>query len=118
MSYDCSKCPAYCCTYEIIPVTKQDIARLAKRFEITEEEAEQKYTKVVDGQPCMRHRHDEIFKTACQFLHPETRRCTVYEHRPTICRQYPDSHKCGYYEFLKFERGAQGDKKFIPLQRF
>jgi Fe-S-cluster containining protein len=25
----------------------------------------------------------------CVFLHPETRRCTVYEKRPEVCRNFP-----------------------------
>jgi hypothetical protein len=31
-----------------------------------------------------------------------------------VCRQYPYLNKCGYYEFLKFEREQQGDDEFIP----
>ena len=33
-SYDCTKCPAYCCSYEHIGVSKRDINRLARHFEI------------------------------------------------------------------------------------
>jgi hypothetical protein len=32
-----------------------------------------------------------------------------------VCREYPDSPRCGYYEFLKFERAQQDDPKFIAL---
>ena len=35
--------------------------------------------------------------------------------RPAVCRQYPDSPRCGYYEFLKFERAHQDDPDFIAL---
>src|SRR5579871_2730959 len=27
--YNCAKCPGYCCSYEIIPLTKRDVERLA-----------------------------------------------------------------------------------------
>ena len=27
----------------------------------------------------------------CLFLHPQTRRCTVYEQRPDVCRQFPQT---------------------------
>ena len=37
--YDCLNCPSYCCTYPRIPATKRDIRRLAKHFEIPEEQA-------------------------------------------------------------------------------
>jgi Fe-S-cluster containining protein len=111
--YDCSRCPAYCCTYTRIEVTPKDIARLAARFGITPEEAERKFTRkgYEPGERILRHRKDEIFGTACRFLDPETRKCTVYEHRPSICRDYPATRRCGYWEFLKFERHAQEDKE-------
>lgn len=118
MAYDCSKCPGYCCTHEIINVTRRDVERLAQRFGLEREVAEQRFTKVVDGTRSLRHRRDEVYKYACRFLDPETRRCTVYEHRPEVCRQYPHGKVCGYYQFLKFERDQQGDAEFVPLQRF
>ena len=45
----------------------------------------------------------------------DKRRCTVYESRPGVCREYPDSPRCGYYEFLEFERAHQDDPEFIAL---
>jgi hypothetical protein len=30
-----------------------------------------------------------------------------------VCRAYPDTSRCGYYDFLKFEREQQGDPEFI-----
>jgi hypothetical protein len=38
----------------------------------------------------------------------------VYEARPNVCRKYPYGNKCGYYEFLKFEREHQADDEFVP----
>jgi uncharacterized protein len=38
----------------------------------------------------------------------------VYEARPTVCREYPNGKRCGYYDFLKFERKHQDDPDFIP----
>ena len=109
--YDCSRCPAYCCTYARIGVTPRDIARLAARFAVTVEEATRRFTQkgYEKGERILRHRKDEIFGTACRFLDKETRKCTIYEHRPSICRAYPATRRCGYYEFLKFERNAQED---------
>jgi Fe-S-cluster containining protein len=119
LKYDCSKCPGYCCTYDWIPVTRRDIARLGKRFGLDVEAARKKFTKYVDsyGRDVLRHRKDHIYKTACQFLDQTTRRCTVYEHRPAICRQYPEENRCGYYDFLSWEREHQDDPDFIPLHR-
>src|ERR1041384_2239714 len=117
MSYSCSKCPGYCCSYPEIEITRRDVARLAKHLGVTFEEAEQRYTKydAKQGIRLLRHQKDRIFDTVCVFLDQKTRRCGVYESRPGVCRDYPDSKRCGYYEFLKFERAHQGDEKFIAL---
>lgn len=116
IKYDCSKCPAYCCSYEMIEVTRRDLRRLASHFGMTEEQAEKRFTKRREGTRVLRHRKDEIYGTTCMNLDPETRRCTVYEARPAVCRQYPEVSRCGYYEFLKWERFHQGDPDFIPLE--
>ncbi|MFN7930381.1 MAG: YkgJ family cysteine cluster protein [Blastocatellia bacterium] len=54
---------------------------------------------------------------SCRFFHPTKRQCTVYEHRPGVCREYPDARRCGYYDFLKWNAQAQQDETFIPLER-
>lgn len=115
VSYSCEKCPGYCCTYPLIEVGKRDIARMAKHFELTYQQAEERFTKFDKGEKvrALRHRADEHFGTACQFLDREKRRCTIYAARPGVCREYPVQLKCGYYEFLKFERDQQGDEEFI-----
>lgn len=121
LKYDCMKCPAYCCTYDWIRVNKADIQRLAKRFSLSYEVAEAKFTKFVPeyegGHRVLRHRKDDIYKSACRFLDPVERRCTVYEHRPRTCREHPEETSCGYYDFLMWERKHQDDPEFIPLQR-
>jgi Fe-S-cluster containining protein len=115
VKYSCMKCPAYCCTYAEIEVTRRDIERLARHFEIDYAQAEARYTKAKAGQGVrqLRHRKDSVFESACLMLDQETRRCTVYEARPAVCRAYPDTSRCGYYDFLKFEREQQGNPEFI-----
>ncbi len=119
LRYDCSKCPAYCCTYDWIMVTKRDIERLAKHFGLSYEKAESKFTKFIKeyGHRVLRHRKDDIFKSSCQFLHPTERNCTIYEGRPSICRAFPEEKRCGYYDFLIWERSHQDDESFIPMQQ-
>jgi hypothetical protein len=114
-TYDCSKCPAYCCSYPQIEVSKTDIARLARHFGVSEPEAEERYTKLEreDQVRILRHREDEHFTSVCMFLDRKERRCTVYESRPHTCRGYPYSSRCGYFEFLKFEREHQDDENFV-----
>ncbi len=113
--YVCEKCPAYCCSYPLIEIGKRDIARLARHFGLTYGQAEERYTKYDASEKArvLRHRKDDVFDSVCQFLDREQRRCTVYEARPTVCRDYPNSPRCGYYEFLKFEREQQGDESFV-----
>lgn len=118
ISYDCSKCPAYCCTYYRISVEKRDITRLAKHFGISPEVAARRFTKTVEGDNVLRHQKDAIYGSACMFLDLETRRCTIYEARPGVCREYPDKPRCGYYEFLRWERSHQDDEEFIPMKRY
>ena len=116
-NYSCAKCPAFCCTYTEIEVTPRDIERLARHFEIGFERAAERFTKVdsTKGIVMLRHRKDTVFDSACMFLDQEKRRCTVYEARPGVCRKYPDSSRCGYYEFLKFERTQQDDPEYVAL---
>lgn len=116
--YSCLKCPGYCCTYPEIEVERRDIARLAKHFGIAYEQAEARFTKA-DSKGrirMMRHRKDRIFASTCMLFDQEKRRCTVYEARPAVCRAYPeDTGRCGYYDFLTFEREQQGDPDFVAL---
>ena len=60
----------------------------------------------------MRRKADQIFGRTCRFFDIEKRRCTIYEARPALCRSYPGG-RCGYYDFLSFERRAQEDPEFV-----
>ena len=115
--YSCAKCPAYCCTYTDIEVTAADIERLARHFDVTYAVAEERFTKAdpQNGHRQLRHRKDTIFESTCMFLDQKARRCTIYQARPGVCRKYPDSTRCGYYEFLKFEREQQDDPAWVAL---
>jgi Fe-S-cluster containining protein len=115
--YSCAKCPGYCCSYPEIEVTPRDIERLARHFGQSYAQAEEQLTKYDPKEKVrlLRHQKDEHFQTVCAMFDREARRCTVYEARPAVCRGYPDSPRCGYYEFLKFERAHQGDPDFIAV---
>lgn len=114
-SYDCSKCPGYCCSYPLIEVSRADVARLAKHHDLDYETAEERFTYYDKSEKVrgLRKRKDEHFKSICRFFDAKERRCTVYEARPEACRDYPYSKTCGYYQFLKFERTLQDDKTFV-----
>ena len=113
--YNCLKCTAYCCTYTHIPVTKSDVKRLANFHGVSVEKAAKKYTKKGDEENprVLRHTDDPHFATSCMFLDKDTRNCTIYEGRPKICREFPTQKRCGYYEFLKWEREVQDDPTWV-----
>lgn len=114
--FDCSKCPAYCCSiYERVQVTKRDVNRLAKHFNVSVETAAKRYTKMRGEERILRRRKDKIFPEACIFLNQETRGCTIYHARPAVCREYPDRKRCAYYDLLQFERRQQDDPDTVPL---
>jgi Fe-S-cluster containining protein len=117
-SYDCTKCPAYCCSYDRIIVEPRDLTRLARHFGIDPDTARRRFTKVVEGEQVLKHQKDEIYGSICAFIDLETRRCGVYQARPDVCREYPDRPKCGYYDFLKWERRHQEDPEFVPMKRY
>jgi Fe-S-cluster containining protein len=111
--YDCKKCPGYCCSYPLIAITKRDVERLAKHFGLSFRQAKAKFTVERWGHKySMRRKKDEIFGGVCRFFDTDKRRCTVYEARPSLCRSFPGG-RCGYYDFLSFERRAQEDPEFI-----
>jgi Fe-S-cluster containining protein len=116
-SYNCGRCPSYCCTYAQIAVTASDIRRLARHFGLAVEKAARRFTKPGPGRSgaIMRHRRDRYFGTACRFLHPEQRHCTVYAARPAICRAFPGTRRCGYYDFLAFERRVAEDPDLVAV---
>jgi hypothetical protein len=114
--YNCSKCPAYCCSiYERVQVTKRDINRLANYFGVDVETAQRRFTTTWQGEHILKRKADPIFGKACKFLDPSTRRCTIYEGRPSVCREFPDRTRCAYYDLLTFERSQQGDETVLPL---
>jgi uncharacterized protein len=114
--YNCSKCPAYCCSiYERVQVNKRDIKRLAKHFNVDVARAIERFTTTYDGERILRRKADPIFGKACKFLNPETRKCTIYDARPEVCREFPARARCAYYDLLQFERVQQGDDTVVPL---
>ena len=114
--YDCTKCPAYCCSiYERVQVTKRDIQRLAKHFGVDVATAQKRFTTTWQGEQILRRKADPIFGKACKFLDPATRQCTIYDARPLVCRNFPDRVRCAYYDLLQFERVQQGDDTVVPL---
>ena len=92
--------------------------RLARHFGVDEETAQRRFTKKVSGDNVLRHQKDPVFGSICMFIDTKTRRCTIYDARPAVCHEYPDKPRCGYYDFLKWERSHQEDDEFVPMKRY
>lgn len=115
-AYNCNNCPGYCCSYPLISLTRRDVERLAKHHGLSFDEAKAKFTRPAeDGKYLMRRKADHYFGKVCRFFDIESRSCTIYEARPAICRQYPGTGRCGYYDFLMFERRAQQDDTWVAV---
>lgn len=115
-SYDCANCPGYCCSYPVIVLTKRDVARIAKHLNIEFDDAERTYTRKDHGyKRIMKRKDDEHYGRICHFFDSEARRCGIYKARPAICRQFPGTKRCGYYDFLLFERKGQEDDEYVSI---
>ncbi len=112
--YNCRKCPGFCCSYPLIALDKRDVERLARHHGLTFENARRKFTKAIWGRKyVMRQKADTHFGKICRFFDIKKRCCTIYKARPGVCRSYPGEGRCGYYDFLSFERRAQDDPKWV-----
>lgn len=112
--FDCLNCPAYCCCYTSINITKTDVRRIARRFKISAEEVMKKYVQLDDEKsPEMRMKKDRYFGMSCIFLHDAARICLLYNSRPGVCHGYPYGTRCKYYELLQWERDLQTDKDYV-----
>jgi Fe-S-cluster containining protein len=116
LKYDCEKCVAYCCSiYDRVQVTPRDIRKLAAHFRVAPEVATQRFTKVFGKERILRRKADRLFGQACMFLNQDTRKCTIYNARPLVCREFPTTSRCAYYDLIEFEREQQNDPDVIPL---
>jgi len=90
------------------------LLRLARHFGLSYKQAERRYTKSSSIGRVLRKKKDHIYKRVCEFLDADTRQCSVYDARPAVCRNYPGTRRCGYYDFLASERSRQDDDEYIP----
>ena len=86
---DCTRC-ANCCKTMTIKFEDADIERIAKHLNMPTAEFIATY---LEADP-----EDDDYKTRqkpCPFLAKDDR-CTIYEVRPTVCREYPHTDKEGF----------------------
>jgi Fe-S-cluster containining protein len=76
---ECMTC-ANCCKRLWPPVSREDVARLARRLGLAEAAFRERYVRWFEGEEC-------IAGGPCPFL--DGNLCTVYADRPDACRRYP-----------------------------
>ena len=83
---DCTAC-ANCCRTQSVGMDDTDIERLSDRLGISPQDFESRYVSRNDWSQVV------ISQTPCPFLYGCL--CSVYEDRPTDCREYPHLLKAG-----------------------
>lgn len=100
--HNCMKC-ANCCKVGTPTFKESDVKRLALFLGLKPAEFKEKYTKIDDV-------NDRVLKkTPCVFL--KRNMCSVYEARPSDCRNYPHTDKKGFHNNLEV---TLGNTKICP----
>lgn len=89
---DCTQC-GNCCRSLMINVDATDAQRLADYLNISQEAFEEKFIE--------HSTHSSLAvmnKIPCHFL--KDNKCTVYQARPTECREFPGLHRAGFTKRL------------------
>jgi hypothetical protein len=85
---DCTRC-ANCCKTLHIKFSDEDIERIAKHLDMTTAEFIETYLEADEEDGSYKAR-----QKPCPFLGDDDR-CTIYDVRPTVCREYPHTDKEG-----------------------
>lgn len=89
---DCLNC-ANCCKTTSPAIRENDLDRLAKGLRMKPSQVVEKYLHLDDD-------GDYVVNTApCPFLGSDNY-CSVYEHRPTACREYPHTDRKRFHQVL------------------
>lgn len=89
---DCLQC-ANCCRTLGPLITNKDIDQIAKALRIKPADVIDKYLKIDED-------HDFVFKEMpCPFLRSDNY-CSIYNHRPKACREYPHTDRPKFYQIF------------------
>lgn len=89
---DCLTC-ANCCKTTSPIFYQKDIERVSKHLKLKPSEFIDKYLHIDEDK-------DYVLNVApCPFLDGDNY-CSVYEHRPTACREYPHTNRKRFYQIL------------------
>ncbi len=91
-TFDCLTC-ANCCSSISPMITDKDVERLSKPLKL-------KPSQVIEQYMHLDEDHDYVFNQApCPFLMADNY-CSVYEHRPKACREYPHTDRRRFSQLL------------------
>jgi len=94
---DCTQC-GNCCRSLMVSVNKEDVTRLARHLNMTEETVREKYIEK-SGESDEDGEEECIVNTIpCHFL--SGNKCSIYEHRFSDCREFPYLHLPGFQQRL------------------
>jgi Fe-S-cluster containining protein len=98
-SIDCTAC-GNCCNTLVINVAREEIPPLAAHLGLSEKVTKEQYIEESLAGNCF------INTMPCHFF--REKKCTIYEHRFTECRDFPHLHKPGFKARLAGTLGHYG----------
>lgn len=129
--YDCDRCPAMCCTtYASVALSEGEPQKMAAALGVSVPQFLVERTEIFtseltkrEGIRLRRKADPATGGDACGLFDTETRRCTVYDARPQVCRAWPDkTHqppalqgRCQFYDLMMFVRGENRDPQMVPV---
>ena len=89
---NCLEC-ANCCTTTGPLLTDTDIKRISKHLRMKDADFVSEYVRIDEDD-------DQVFKSMpCPFLGTDNH-CSIYEHRPKACRDYPHTDRVKQHQLL------------------
>lgn len=91
---DCLKC-ANCCRTTSPIFYQKDIERAAKSLKLAPQKFIEKYLHIDEDKDYV------LNGSPCTFLDLETNYCTIYEDRPSACKDYPHTNRKRFIQLLE-----------------
>lgn len=101
-------------------MSEEDCFALAEHFNLSLEDFKRRYTRMSEGERCLRRKPDSLLGgDTCILLDKTTRLCGAHQARPEVCRIWPPKHTkghCPYYDVINFERRHQGSNVLMQVR--
>ena len=83
--FKCKQC-GKCCSLDAVMIFPNDIKTMSEYLGMSKKQFKNKYISVITHKQCT---GTFKYKTPCIFQDPNTKKCNIYEARPSICVSYP-----------------------------